>query len=374
MVPGGEHLPRRTALFDEHVALGADMGAYAWAGMALPWTYRTPLAEEHRAVREGAGLTDASQLQVVSVRGPGAVAAMERLVPRRVADMPPGTTRFSVLLTRFGRICDEALILRLEEDEFWISHGCGATRAQLAKLEGSGEAADVLVTPLDDTHVLSLQGPASLRVLGPLADVDLGELPFLGHRRVTLGGRPVVLSRSGFTGELGFEIFCSGAHAVPLWRLLLATGAPHGLTAYAYQCVDLLRIEAGFTLYPADLGVAASLWEAGLGWLVRDKVEDYVGRASVEQAKATATCRFTGVRVPGAAPIARGTALRRGDHPIGHVTSSAFLEAAGETLSIARVEKDAILEGAPVEVSTQPATAGRLASLPFRERHQVGAP
>jgi aminomethyltransferase len=357
---------RRTALFDEHVALGADMGAYTWAGMALPWSYHTPLAEEQRAVHERAGLADVSQLQLVSVRGPRAAAVLEQLVPRRIADLHVGSSRFSVVLSRFGRICDEGLVMRFADDEFWISHGCGATRAQLAKVVEAMSAADVRITPLDDTHVLSVQGPSSLAVLAPLASVDLGALPFLGHQRVRLGDRPVVVSRSGFTGELGFEIFCAATDAVPLWRLLLGSGAPLGLTPYGYACIDLLRLEAGFPLYPVDFAMLPSLWEAGLGWLVRDKVLDYVGRTAVEQAKGTATHRLAGVRISGPADLPRGVGLQRGEHMIGVVTSSAFSPASGETLCLARVETDALTSDAPVAVPGAPRAAGQLLALPFQ--------
>jgi aminomethyltransferase len=368
-------------LWDEHVALGADMHAYAWAGMAMPWSYRTSPAEEQRAVRERAGLCDASQLQVVSIRGAGAVACLERLVPRRIADMAVGSSRFTVLLSRFGRICDEALVLRLAEDELWLSHGAGATRTQLARLEDFTEAPEVRVSPLDELHVLSLQGPSSAEVLGALASEDVDQLPFLGHRRVKVGAHDVVLSRSGFTGELGFEIFCQAADAVPLWRLLLAAGAPVGLLPYGYRSVDLLRIEAGFTLYPSDLGSVSSLWEAGLGWLLRDKVGAYVGHDAVAKAKGSATHRFCGVRLQGDVAVARGASVRLGGRVIGVVTSSAASPSSGETLCLAHVERDAVGTDPPVAVgaptpadAAAPVQTGRLVPLPFRPRRGGTAP
>lgn len=175
--------------------------------------------------------------------------------------------------------------------------------------------------------------------------------PFLGHRRVTLGPHDVLLSRSGFTGELGFELFCRADDAVPLWRLLLSAGAPAGVLPYGYRCVDLLRIEAGFTLYPSDLGGVSSLWEAGLGWLVRDKVGEYVGHDAVAKARANgaATHRFAGVRLDGDVGVARGAPVRRGERTIGVMTSSAASPSSGETLCIAHVERDAVGTDAPVE-------------------------
>lgn len=358
---------RRTALFEEHVALGAELGAYAWAGMVLPWSYRAPLADEQRAVRERAGLSDASQLQIVAVRGPGAIACVERLVPRAIADLAVGASRFTVVLNRFGTICDEALVLRLADDELWLSHGGGTTRAQLAKgVEAGG--ADVQIAPLDDTHVLAVQGPASADVLAA-ADVDVAALPPFGHRRAAIAGRPVRVSRTGFTGELGFEIFCAAADAVALWRRLLAVGAPSGLAPYAYRAVDLLRIEAGFPLYPTDLA-GLSIWDAGLGWLVRDKAADYVGRAAVEQSRAAAIRRIAGVRVTGAVPVPRGARLRRAEAEVGAVTSSAYSPATDETLCLARVDRAALALALASDepITVEPAAVGRLTPLPFRAR------
>lgn len=410
---------RVSALHAEHVALGADMQTYTWADMAMPWTYRTSLAEEHRAVRERAGLCDASQLQVVRVRGPGAVACLERLLPRRVGDMAPGTSRFSVVLSRFGRITDEALVLRLSDDELWLSHGCGQALRQLraAVLDaGAGEGgpgaagpgAQLTVDPLPTLHVLAVQGPRSLEVLEPLiapaptgpggpspgtiarARASVSALPPLGNCRVGLrtasGVAAVLVSRTGFTGELGFEVFCDAVEVEAAWHALLAAGAPSGMIPYSYSCVDLLRIEAGFTLYPNDLGVAASIFEAGLGWLVAGKQADFVGREAVERARAEvpsgrAKFRVAGVRVPGGSAggtVPRGASVSRGGAAVGVVTSAAWSPApgpeGGETLCLARLRSDAFQPGAAVEVGGGEVTrVGRLVELPFRPRRERGA-
>ncbi len=345
---------RRSALHAEHVRLGADMGRYAWAGMAMPWDYGAPLADEQRAVRERAGLVDTSQLQVVSVRGPGAVACLERLVPRRIEDMAPGISRYSVVLSRFGRIYDEALILRLDRDHFWISHGCGGTQKQLAKLGG-----EVEVEPLSDLHVLAVQGPSSAELLAPLVDGPLG-LPLLAHRPATLAGHPVRLSRTGFTGELGFEVFCAATDVGSLWAALL----DQGLLPYGYRCVDLLRVQAGFLLHPTDLSLAGSIWEAGFGWLIRGKQAEFIGHEAVARARGAARHRFVGVRRPGERAVARGCPVLRSGQPVGVVTSAAYSPASDETLCIARVDR---AESGVGSVSLG-SVLGGLTELPFRAR------
>ncbi|GDX80657.1 aminomethyltransferase [Deltaproteobacteria bacterium] len=312
------------------------MSAYAWAGMAMPWTYPTSLAQEQAAVRQAAGLADASQLQVLRVSGGGSVDVLERLFPRPIHDMQPRTCRFSVALSRFGRIIDDAILLRFAETEFWIVHGCGTTLAQIQKLGG-----DVVIEPLQDKHVLSVQGPRSLAAIAPLTDVELGDLPHLAHRSLRLSGCPVVVSRTGFTGERGYEVYCDAADAVPLWRALRQAGEPEGLLPYGYRCIDLLRIEAGFTLYPADLGMASSIWELGLGWLVSGKEADFVGREAVERARGQESSRLAGIRYPGETPMPRGAAVRLDGRDVGVVTSSAYSPALEETLCIARVRRDA---------------------------------
>lgn len=380
---------RRTALFAEHVALGAEMpsdiepsGAYHWAGMAMPWTYSTSLAEEQRAVRERAGVCDTSQLQVVRVSGPGAGVCLERMVPRRIMDMRSGTSRFTVVLSRFGRILDEALILRMGVEEFWISHGCGGTQRQLASVLGQ---TDCLVEVLAGMHVLAVQGPMSLLVLAPLLDAPLAGLPVMEHRRVRLAGRPVTVSRTGFTGEIGFEIFCEAGDALALWHEILVAGRAYGVLPYSYSCVDLLRIEAGFSLYPAELGLAASVWDVGLGWLVKGKEADFVGRAAVERARGEQKHRLVGIRCPGSGPVARGAVVRlagaAGVSPgegtvtgVGVVTSSAWSPARRETLCIARVSREGwgvappLAGEARVIVAGAAPRAGWLVGLPFVER------
>jgi aminomethyltransferase len=366
--PGQPPVTRRTALFDEHVALGADMDAYVWAGMAMPWSYRTSLAEEAQAVRERVGLADVSQLQVVQVTGPGATACLEALVPRRISDMAPGSTRFSVVLSRFGRICDEALIMRLGPNDFWICHGCGGTQRQLAKVAG-----DARITPLLDKHVLSVQGPRSATLLSTLVDAMPVDLPFMGHAPASIDGRPVVLSRSGFTGELGFEVFCDAGDVVPLWHRMVQAGQPDGLQPYSYQCIDLLRVEAGFSLYPTDLAAAASIWEAGLGWLIRGKETPFTGRDSVMKSKGAATSRVVGVRLAGEVQVRRGDSIRRDDLVVGTVTSSAYSAAEGATLCIGRMRRDCGPASLPVLVDASPADGsspvqGQVVRLPFRKR------
>lgn len=279
--------------------------------------------------------------------------------------MAPGTTRFSVLLSPAGRIVDETLIMRLGLDDFWLSHGCGSAQTQLATL---AQGRNMRVETCQDMHVLSLQGPRAHRVLEAVVECSLPDVPAMGHRRTQLAGRAVVLSRTGFTGEDGFEIFCRKEDAITLWRELLGPTKSSPVTAYGYACIDLLRIEAGFTLFPSDLAFARSIWEAGLGWLVRDKHADFVGREAAFAAARKGEHVIVGARSPGEHPLTLRKQVSLHGEPVGIVTSSAYSPMDNEVLSILRVRRRA-LEG--VEACVLESVTGiplRVSPLPFRPR------
>ncbi len=350
-------LRRRTALWEEHEALGGDMGAYSWSGMALPWSYRSDVADEYAAVRRGVGVADASQLRVVELSGRGATAALEALVPVAVGTMPLGTSRFTVFLNRRGRVVDEAIVMRHEADRYWVSHGPGTASELLV-------AAFPASRPLDGLHALAVQGPRSQGLLERGLDAPLHDLAAMAHRPAHLWGKAATLSRTGFTGELGFEIFGPGDVIVDCWRRLLGAGA----VPYAYRTVDLLRVEVGFPVYPVDLAPLGSLWEASLGWLLRGKEHDFVGRLATGGSRAVLTHRLLGVGFPGFPRVPRGTRLRVGGDVVGVVTSSAQSPAAEATLCVARLVT-AAAPGTPVTLADGPSQiVGTVQELPFRPR------
>jgi len=297
------------------------MEAYQWAGVAMPWRYARPLAEEHAAVRHRCGIVDASQLRVLEVVGPGSGAVLDTTLSRRVSGLRPGTSRHALVHNRRGRVADELIALRLDADRYWLSTGAGCTRVRLAEL-------GVVAVERDDLHVIAVQGPGSAAVLGRL--VDASGLGPGEHRPV--GG--VRVARAGFTGELGFELYLDGADAVETWRALLAAGAE----AYGYACVDLLRIEAGFLLYPNDLSPVGAPPGARVG----------------------------GLLAPGPESVPRGTVVHLGGAPVGLVTSSAYGPVQDAVLCLALLAPPALDRHDTVGLGE--GREGRLVGLPFVER------
>ncbi len=324
------------------------MGAYQWAGVAMPWRYDRPLAQERAAVRERCGIVDASQLRVIELDGPDSADILERLLPRAVSDMPTGTSRYSVVLNRRGRIVDELLCLRIQPERFWLSAGAGSTRERLAELGAT-------MVERDDLHVLAVQGPRSAQIVGSVADTT-GLAPG-DHREA---GPELRIARAGFTGEQGYELYLPADAALATWRALVEAGAE----PYGYATVDLLRIEAGFLLYPNDLAPLGGPADAGLGWLGRGKTSTFTGREATEGR--TAQARIGGILAPGAMPVPRGTGVSLDGELLGRVTSSAYSPAEGAVLCLAQLATSTA--GRRDTVGLGDGRWGQLVALPFVTR------
>src|ERR1700733_2954546 len=236
-----EQGPTRTsALAERHVALGGPQSG-AWNGMAVTPAYRGDPFDEILAVRTRAGLFDISAHRIIEVRGPDAVAVLDRILACQVAGARPGSAQAGGLLDDEGGLIDDLLVLCCGNDNFRLSHGSGATADALAL---GAPGADVIVAPDHDAHLLSLQGPAAEAILAPHTPSDLAGLGYFAHVRTPLFGRPVKVMRGGYSGEAGFEIECGSSVVGEVWDAILEVGSPHGIRPAGWICLETLRIEA----------------------------------------------------------------------------------------------------------------------------------
>ena len=210
---------RKTALYDRHVALGSDMSS-AWNDMAIPQNYATDPYLETTVTRSKAGLIEVTALNLLLVKGPGATDCLNYMLTSDVTKAAPGDSHISNIVNAQGGLIDDVLIYCLEPNVYRVSHGSGATATTLKELAGKY---DVSVEP-DDTHVLSLQGPVSLEVLSPHTPMDLAGLGYFKHAPTKLFGKDVRLARGGYSGERGYEVFCSREDAGFLWDAILEAG------------------------------------------------------------------------------------------------------------------------------------------------------
>jgi aminomethyltransferase len=361
---------REVPLGPLHRRLGARMVPFA--GYQLPLQYSS-IRAEHQAVRERAGLFDVSHMGEVRVDGPGAPAYLQRLVTNDVGKLEVGQALYTVMCREDGGIVDDLLVYRdpdgymcvvnaarHDDDLTWMRH----------QLPPSGVE---LEDQSDQTCLLALQGPLSLQILEPLADgAELAAIPYYHHQPGRVLGVPVRISRTGYTGEDGFELYCDREAAEGLFQGILDRGRSHGLLPAGLGARDTLRLEAGFRLYGQDITLDRNPISAGLGWVVKLDKGDFVGREALVQAKAQPQLSFIGLRLLGRGIPRPHQVIQVDGEPIGEVTSGSYGFSVGAGIAMGYVRPGSAPKGSEVEVMLRadPAEAGaaQVVSLPFYRR------
>lgn len=275
---------KRTPLYEQHVALGARMVEFS--GFEMPVQYSSIL-EEHTAVRTRAGLFDVSHMGEFRVEGPNALAFLQHLVPNDVAKLAVGQALYSQLCLPDGNTIDDLLIYHLDEAQYMMVVNAGNIDKDFAWVtRQAAKFMDVQVTNQSDTTaLLALQGPLAQEILQPLTDTDLAAISYYHFVPGVVVGITCFISRTGYTGEDGFELYCASVDASKLWNDLLAAGKPHGLLPAGLGARDTLRLEAGLCLYGHELDEQTNPLEARLGWSVKLNAGDFIGRDALLKVK-----------------------------------------------------------------------------------------
>lgn len=360
-------MTKHTALHDEHEALGASFTDFG--GWDMPLKYGSELAE-HRAVREAAGLFDLSHMGEVWVSGPDAATFLNTALAGNLAVVKAGKAKYSFILAEDGGIIDDLIVYRIAGEEraesrYLVVPNAGNAPTVAAALAERAAGFDVEVVDASaETSLIAVQGPAAEGILlDVVRNEDRGavtELPYYAWAAVRIGdvdAIDVLLARTGYTGEDGFELFIPNERAAELWRLLLATGEPEGLIPCGLAARDSLRLEAGMPLYGNELGLDTTPFEAGLGPVVSlKKEEDFVGRAALEAAKEAGPSRvLVGLKGLGRRAGRGGYpvfATHEGgaDREIGVVTSGQPSPTLGYPVAIAYVEPAFAEPGTALEI------------------------
>jgi aminomethyltransferase len=364
-----EPAARNSPLAARHVALGARL--IEFAGWYMPVQYGGIL-DEHRAVRERAGLFDLSHMGELFVEGPEAGSALARALVSDPPSLAVGRAHYSMICAADGGILDDLIVYRLATERFLVVANAGnatlVSDTLAERLEGSRAV-------LDDrslaTALCAVQGPRSLDIVGPLTDVDLGALRYYAIVEGTVAGIPALVARTGYTGEDGFEMFVETARAEELWDALMASGGPHGMVPVGLGARDTLRLEAGMPLYGNDLDTTTNPYEAGLGAAVKlDKPDDFVGRAALRKVAEDGPGRLrVGLIVRGRGIARHGYPVLSGDARTGVVTSGTQSPTLGVPIAMAYVAPADARPGTmlAVDIRDQPVPA-EVVPLPFYRR------
>lgn len=282
---------RRTAFYDIHVGLGGKIVPFA--GYELPVQYPTGITAEHKAVRERCGLFDVSHMGEFIIRGPGAVDFVNSVTTNNAVALAIGQIQYSAILNERGTFEDDCLVYRLPDGIMLVVNASNAAK-DWAHLRPHAARFDCTLDDVSDsTALLALQGPLAQRVLAPLTNVKLDDIAYYHFAAGTVAGAPnVIVSRTGYTGEDGFELYFDPTYATTVWNALTRDGTvtPAGLGAR-----DSLRLEMGMALYGNDIDDTVTPYEANLGWIVKLQKGDFVGRdALVRQKEQGVTRKLVG--------------------------------------------------------------------------------
>jgi aminomethyltransferase len=347
---------KQTPLHDVHVALGAKMTPFA--GYDMPVQY-TSILDEHRAVREAAGLFDVSHMGEVWVRGPEALAFVGCLVTNDPSKLfapgggPEGSAHgramYTVMCRENGGAVDDLLVYRTAEDELLLVLNAANIGKDLEHIRAEHAAAGLdcrVEDASDETALLALQGPRAFDVLAGVTDLPVADIPYYHFLRpepgAFLGCERAILSHTGYTGERGLEIYCEAAKAVDVWSALMEAGDPFGLRPAGLGARDTLRLEAGYCLYGHELTEETNPLEAGLGWVVKLDGRDFTGSDALRRMKeAGLERRLVGFVMEERGIPREGHALVDADgNRLGEVTSGSQSPVLGQGVGLGYVPND----------------------------------
>jgi len=362
----------KTPLYEEHLAAGGRMVEFA--GFELP-THYTSLTEEHHAVRKRAGLFDVSHMGEITIRGPAALEFIQLVSCNDHQKMTVGRAQYTGIMYPEGTFVDDTLVHKMADDEYLLVVNAANRHKDVAYLTELADDIDgVEVIDLSDDYAqIAIQGPLAEEILQPLTPEKLGELKYYRFIEGGVAGTAAIIARTGYTGEDGFELYVEPSAAPGLWQAILDRGQPHDLLPAGLGARDTLRFEAGMSLYGNDIDHTTTPLEAGLGWIVKLKKGDFIGRDVLEHQKEEGLER----KLVGFELHERGIArhgypvlLAEDDaEPVGQVTSGTQSPTLGRALGMTYLPIEATEVGSDFFVQIRNRTApARVVELPFYSR------
>lgn len=360
---------RYSAIADRHRALGSALED--WNGMGTAWTYASDMSEEHKAIRTTAGLMDVSGLKKLHVVGPHSHALLQYATTRDVTKLYPGKSAYACLLNERGKFTEDCIIYRTGPNAWMFVHGAGSGHEELQR-QAIGKNVAILFD--DDLHDLSLQGPLAVDFLAQHVP-GIRDLPYFHHLQTRLFGAPVMISRTGYTGERGYEIFCKYEDVPLIWDTIVSEGKAMGILPCSFTVLDWLRVESSLLFYPYDNSemypfdnepAGDTLWELGLDFAVSPRKTGFRGAEEHYRLKGKERFKIFGVLVEGTRPAEAGDRLLQNGKPVGVVTCGMFSKLTTKSMAIARLDPAVAVHGAKLELAGKSFSAGATAhTLPF---------
>ena len=359
---------RTSAIAARHQALGSQLED--WNGMGTAWTYDTDTSVSHEAIRTKAGLMDVSGLKKVHFVGPHAESLLSYATSRDVSKLYAGKSVYATILNEAGKFIDDCVIYRTGPNAFMVVFGAGSGYEMVLR---SVAGRDVAIQFDDDLHDLSLQGPLAVDFLADHVP-GIRDLAYFHHISTRLFDRPVLISRTGYTGERGYEIFCKAEDAVFIWDTILEKGKAMGIIPCAFIALDMLRVESYLLFYPDDNSetfpfddeaAGDTLWELGLDFTVSKDKTEFRGASEHFRMKGKERFKIFGALLEGSEAAAAGDTLWADGKQVGVVTCGMYSKLTKKSMAIARFDTDFATHGIALEVKGSIEVAAITHSMPF---------
>lgn len=344
---------RFSTLADRHRALGSNLED--WSGMGTAWTYDKDQEEEYLAIRTKAGFMDVSGLKKVHLVGPHATHVIDRATTRSAEKIKPGRSSYACMLNDDGKFIDDCVIYRMGPNSWMVVHGAGQGHEQLT-MAATGRDVDIRLD--DNLHDISLQGPLAVDFLQEYVP-GIRDVVYFSHIHTMLFDKPVTISRTGYTGERGYEIFCRGQDAGHIWDTLTERGKPLGIIPTRFTTLDWLRAESYLLFYPYDNSElypfenekhGDTLWELGLDFTVSPGKTGFRGAEEHYRLKGKERFKIYGVKLEGMEPAEEGALLMKDGKQVGVVTIGMYSSLNGHNVGIARMPVDCAVAGTELVV------------------------
>ncbi|WP_003541824.1 glycine cleavage system aminomethyltransferase GcvT [Desulfotomaculum nigrificans] len=358
---------KRTPLYDEHLAAGAKMVEFG--GWLMPVQYEGIL-KEHETVRSAAGLFDVSHMGEIQITGPGARELIQSIITNDVNRLTPGAALYTPMCHPTGGTVDDLLVYQLEENQYLLVVNAANIEKDYNWVKVYANEGVEVKNVSDVTCQLALQGPRAIKILQKLTSVDLNEIKHFHFVYGLVEGINCLISRTGYTGEDGFELYFPAEHARLLWRAILAAGQGEGIKPVGLGARDTLRFEACLALYGHELTDSVSPVMAGLGWTVKFNKGDFVGREALLQQKETGPShKLVGLEMIDRGIPRQGYTISKDGQEVGWITSGTFAPSIGKNLGLGYVAAQWVAVGTELDIMVRgKALKAKIVPKPFYKR------
>lgn len=358
---------KHTPFYEIHRQLGAKLVPFG--GYEMPVQYSS-IIEEHKAVRNSVGVFDVSHMGEFIVKGKNALPFLQLVTVNDAAKLVPGQAQYSAMCYENAGIIDDLLVYKIGDNHFMVVVNASNIDKDFQWMKSHLLPDVELRDESDGTALLAIQGPKSLSTLQKLTPVNLSAIGYYHFTQGSVSGVEMTISRTGYTGELGFELYFPVVHAEKIWKAIFDAGKEFGIAPVGLGARDTLRLEMGFCLYGNDIDQTTNTLEAGLGWITKINKGNFIGKPVLEKAKAHGLERkLVGIVIEEKAFPRHGYAIQSNGTSIGSVTSGTFSPSLEKGIALGYVSAASALVGCSVQIEVRgKAVEGKVAALPFLKK------